>query len=455
MDFLPHDIAALLDQFARAGGGGSSSGGSSGGSGDGGGIEFVFGYAPMHFVGAILARAVKKAPTLAIPIQVIGWIIAVVYAIFWINFWPIIGWLVAIAALAGMPAGLYGWFGKLKQSKLVQSRLKIAAMNDPAWDEQKLTDFAKQVFIRYQQDWTNQDTNAMQTYMTPRYHHHAALLIYNLKLLGRINYVQDVTIDHAAIVEANDDTDNSKDNFTIGFTARAKDSIVELATSQELFKDNNAFTEYWHFVRSDSVWLLDGISQATANRMFAKTDIEAFADQNGYYYSQDMGWLFIPKRGQLFGGAQFGKSDINNHVVGLYNNQLLVQLYSYIKDPQNNTKPMVIAQVNVPKQYGNIIVRRNKLIQAPIMFGNLKRVETEWTKFNKKYEVFATAPEQATSFELLNPTFMEQLEALPFEVNIEVVDNVIYLYTNERGSTVETYQTMYDLVNKAFKEMRL
>ncbi|RYC73156.1 hypothetical protein G112A_00396 [Candidatus Nanosynsacchari sp. TM7_G1_3_12Alb] len=50
---------------------------------------------------------------------------------------------------------------------------------------------------------------------------------------------------------------------------------------------------------------------------------------------------------------------------------------------------------------------------------------------------------------------MEQLVALGFEVSIEVVDNVIYLYTEERGTDVAIYQTMYDLVQKAFKEMRL
>ena len=49
---------------------------------------------------------------------------------------------------------------------------------------------------------------------------------------------------------------------------------------------------------------------------------------------------------------------------------------------------------------------------------------------------------------------MEQLEALPFEVSIEVVDNVIYLYTNELTATIEIYEAMLDLVNKAFKELR-
>lgn len=449
MDFLPHNLLLPLEWFARGGGGGSGGGGDGGGEG----IIIIVGYLPMHFVGGAFRKWFTKKESLIVPLNIAGWVIAAVYSVLLVAFLGGLGFWIALGALVGMPAGLYGWFGKLKQSKLVKGKLQTAAANDAAWDEQKLTEYATSVFMRYQQDWSKGDADAMRAYMTPSYQYHAALLVYTLQLMGRKNIMDNVQVMDAAIININDATNNSEDTFTIGFTATAHDQLRDAQTDEALFTDNGTFTEYWRFVRNNDSWLLDGITQLTASVLTDNVSLKAFAEQNGYYYSQDMGWLFIPKRGQLFGGAKFGTSDINNHVVGLYNNQLLVQLYSYIKDPKNSTKPFVIAQVNVPRQYGNIIVRRNKLVQMPIM--GLQRVQTEWTQFNKKYEVFASAPEQATSFELLNPTYMEQLEALPFEVNIEVVDNVIYLYTNERGSTAEAYQTMLDLVNKAFKEMRL
>lgn len=447
MDFLPHNLLLPLEWFARGGGGGSSSGG-----GDGGGIIVLLGYVPMHFVGAKLRKRFLKNESLIIPFNIAGWVLAVIYAALWIAVWDGIGFWIALGALAGMPAGLYGWFGKIKQSKLVKGKLQAAAVNDSAWNEQQLTEYAKSVFLRYQQDWSSLNTASIQTYTTPAYHHHASLLLYILQLMGRRDVMENVQIMDAAIMDISDSPDNSQDSFMIGMTASAHDQLVQ-NDGTVLYTENSNFTEYWTFKRSGNTWLLDRIQQATASLSTANAELSSLAAQNGYYFSPDMGWLFIPKRGQLFGGAKFGTADINNHVVGLYNNQLLVQLYSYIKEPKNNTKPYVIAQVNVPKQYGNIIVRRNKLVQMPIL--GLQRVQTEWTQFNKKYEVFASAPEQATSFELLNPTYMEQLEALPFEVNIEVVDNVIYLYTNERGSSADTYQTMLDLVNKAFREMRL
>ena len=142
----------------------------------------------------------------------------------------------------------------------------------------------------------------------------------------------------------------------------------------------------------------------------------------------------------------------------MYNNQLLVQLYSFIEkyDPSgNSSKPMVIAQVSVPKNYGQIVVRRKKNFGIFSKPRGLEEVKTEWIEFNGKYEVFAAAPEQVTSFELLNPTYMEKLAALPFDVNIEVVDNVIYLYSPEAKTDVDTYETMLGLVNDAFRELRL
>ena len=264
--------------------------------------------------------------------------------------------------------------------------------------------------------------------------------------------MSNINISDVEVVDMLDSADNSQDTVTIGFSVSAKDLLIDNSTGETLFTDNSQFTEYWRFRRHGNDWLLDGIDQATANPAMYNAQIDQFARQNNYCYSADMGWLFIPKRGQLFGGAQFGVSDINNHVVGLYNESLLVQLYTYQR--ANDVSSVVIAQINVPKEYGQIIVRRKKKLRFGGIRG-LEKVEMEWGQFNKQYEVYASNTDQAASFELLNPTYMEQLVALGFEVSIEVVDNVIYLYTEERGTDVAIYQTMYDLVQKAFKEMRL
>ncbi|MFC2317420.1 MAG: TIM44-like domain-containing protein [Candidatus Saccharimonas sp.] len=445
-------ISAALELFARAGGGGSG-----GGGGDGDGISFLalIGYVPAHGLGAFLRRKLpSESGAASLLAHVITWPLAIIWAIacFAMFGGGFFGFIVALGAIIGAPAGLFNWFSEvLKQSADVKRRLKRAAANDPMWDEAQLVDFAKQAFMRYQYDWSRQDTESMKQYMTEGYHYHASLFIYTLQLMQRTNTMEDIVIDEAVVMQVHDDQNDANDRVTIGITARAKDTLINTAANAAIFTDNSSFTEYWTFARSGSTWLLADIGQATADMDAYNNELAAFAARNKYCYSVDMGWLFIPERGQLFGQAKFGVSDINNHAVGLYKESLLVQLYTYAAF--NGAQPRVIAQVNVPKTYGNIIVHRKQ--SSNINTRGLERIETEWIQFNQQYEVYASNAEQATSFELLNPTYMEQLAALPFAVTIEVVDNVIYLYTDERGTDVATYGIMLDLVHKAFKELRL
>lgn len=442
-------VFSFLERFAAAGGGGSGSGDS------GGGIEVLFGYIPMHAVGHFLRRRANYTTPVPLYLQSIGWVVCIAYCIFLVNFFGSFGVLISIGAIAGMGAGLYGWFGKLKQSAHTKQKLETAATADRAWDETTLKTHATDIFMRYQQDWANFNFKNIQGYMTQRYYSHASLLLYALQQAGRRNVMDAVQIQQSEIVTAHDDANDSNDTFTMGFTAVANDQLVRTSDQTPLFTNMRSFTEYWQFVRSDtSTWLLDGISQATESKLTLNLGLQTFAEQHGYYYSLDMGWLLIPERGQLFSEAKFGTSDINNHVIGLYKQSMLVQLYTYIPTPSSISKSYLIAQVNVPRNYGTIVVRRKKTLQIGGIKG-LEKVEMEWIDFNTKYEVFASAPEQATSFELLSPTYMERLQKASFEVNIEVVDNVVYLYTPEAKTSADSYSEMLDLLETAFQEMRL
>ena len=475
----------VIAEFARGGGGGSGGGG--GGSGGGGGDGIfglaLVGYVPMHATGSVVARIKKRKVEWEIA-SIVAWVICAVFAATLIGVGTLLGGglgffyglIMAAGAPLGMGAGLYGWFGKLRQSKKTKAALTLAAQHDSAWNEDSLIAHAKDVFMKYQSDWMNYDTESMKTYMTPAYFYHASLMVTALKLAARKDMMSEVVISDAAVVDMTDDADDSKDAAVIGISARANDELIDTRANGRLFVDKTPFTEYYRFRRSGDAWLLDGIQEATESRWMINPSLEAFAQANNFCFSPDWGWLLLPQRGQLFGKAKFGTSDINNHVIGVYNN-CLVQIYTYIPNPQNNsTKNYVIAQANVPKTYGDIVVRRKKFLSV---FGirGLKKVSMEWREFNDKYDVYASDVEQATSFELLHPAFMEKLEALPFEVNIEVVDNVVYLYADEPRQAIvapstlsglnrpigknnsmddaERYATMLSILREAFKQMKL
>jgi hypothetical protein len=273
------------------------------------------------------------------------------------------------------------------------------------------------------------------------------------------------------ITEVDDQPDDNHDSFVAGFTAKAHDTLVDTNANQVIATNPSEFTEFWRFQRAGNSWQLDGIQPATANEWTRNVALENFAASNGLYYSLDWGWLLLPRRGQLFAGGAFGKSDINNHCIGwteTVHDKILTQIYTYTVNPMQYANAYLIAQATLPRDYGDIVVRRKKgLFQFKIK--GLKEVSTEWNDFNKMYQVLATSPEQATSLELLNPKYMEQLAAVPFEINIEVIDNVVYLYAPISGlktrkadeaahqsqDMANKYQTVLQLLRAAFKEMKM
>lgn len=450
MIFDFNQISGVVDIFARGGGGGSSSGG---GGGDGG-ILFIFGYLPTHFVGAFFRKKMYNP---------IGGILTAVITIGYAAFLLIFGWvgiIIAIAALVGGLAGFFGWFsaiGKfLNLSKKAKQDIVKAAATDAAWDEATMTARVKQVFMQFQKDWSTFNTESMRTYVAQPYEYHVELMLYGLKLRSRRNDMQNITIKQAFPIEVKDADNNAEDRVSYYIEASAQDSIIETidGTETNLFTDLGTFSEIWHMVRNGNTWNLERIEQTTASVMTKQAQLEQFAKQNGLYYSLDWGWLLLPRQGVLFSKGAFGISDINNHVIGLYSN-LLIEIYTYVPVQKDTVKTYTIAQVALPKRYGSIIVEAKESWTNNI-FGSkpsgYNKISLEWPDFNKRYNVYATDIEQVTAFELLHPVYMEKLFSLPFKVSIEVVDNVVYLYSTDQKAD---YATMLSLLKDAFKEMRL
>lgn len=454
MEHISLALALPLDILARAGGGGSSSGGSGDGS-----LLVIIGYLPMHFIGAKLRHYGSNNSNWLL-FQAAGWLLCAIYSILLFGIgiagsFAFLGFMTAVCAVLGTGAGLYNWFSLLRRNKKVDLALKASASADPAWNEASVLDRVNSVFMSYQADWSARNWQAMSAYMTPRYLRHASLMVSALVQARRINDVQNPVISEAVVVDMVDSPDDSEDTFVVIISAKANDRLIDDIDNSLLFTDNKPFMEYWKFKRQGTEWMLDGIEQATAAGWLHDSELQKFAESNGYFYSLDWGWLLIPRRGALFGSSKFGTSDINNHVIGVYNQYYLLQLYSY--SPTNkNLNTYLIAQTNLPKTYGNILVRRKKTFQLFAPRG-LRRISMEWGDFNKKYEVFTSSSEGAVGFELLHPSFMEKLEALPFEVNIEVVDNVVYLYAPQKQTVASAanYSVMLEILREAYKQMKL
>jgi hypothetical protein len=414
-------LSLLVDLFSIAGGGGSGGGGgggggggsfsgggsSSGGSGEGSWIEFVITVLIIIAVFVITTHASAKA----------------------------------IAAV------------QRRRAEMKEKLVRLAAA-DKVWEPGKLETDARDTFTQYQKDWSSFNLDSMKTYMTPEYYQHNLLMMGALKLAARQNDVQRPVVYTAEIMHFEDNLDTDNDIHTVEMAVGVHDVLKDTNDQSILFEKDLSAREFYKFKRSKSKWLFAGIDQATANPAMRNAELKTFAKDNKYFYSIDWGHLLLPRRGQLFASGSFGVSDINNHVIGLYKD-IIIQLYTYLPNPKNAMQNFLIAQTSVPKNYGDIVVQRKKGIFAGRPQG-LRKIKMEWSDFNSRYEVFASDSELATSFELLHPKFMEQLQELSFEINIEVVDNMVYLYTPENGTVnSDHYEQMLAILKAAFKEMRL
>jgi hypothetical protein len=453
-----HDTSSLL-LFSSAGGGGSDSDG-------GGDIIGLIAYIPSHWLASIVKKHFARPVAMAITC-----VSASVFTLVFLSFAFLgtIPFFVGILLIAGLWGGWYAamfdiWDKLKKRTQKADADIATAAQTDSIWNEASLHEAAQTIFMRYQTDWSKLQTNSLSEYMTPSYAQHAYLMMRALFEMKRLNIVENPRIARMDTIAIHDDSDNTKDTFTVMIQADINDRLFDTMLQQNLVVVNKTIAEEWHFTRSpNNTWLLSGITPTTANTNFAVSDIANFASQNGLYYSLDWGTLLVPNRGQLFKNKDaLTSADINNHLIGLWNNRL-IQIYTYRQpDGNGDSKNYFIAQLNVPKNYGGIIIRRKKGFLAGITLKKMKnadgltyeKYEFEWPDFNKRYEVFATDQSRLAAFELLNPGFMTYLYDTGLDVNIEVVDTTVYLYRDQLPDPT-TYPAMLEILSKAFKELQL
>jgi hypothetical protein len=321
----------------------------------------------------------------------------------------------------------------------------------------------------------------MKAYLAPDYLKHMALVLAALKQLDRQNDVRNPVLKQATIFNVDDEAKNDLDNFDVEIKGGAEDCLIRLSDQRLLWRNTSGFTEIWHFDRQGDTWILADIEQQDAESAIEKgyipkaviaaqddlaAKMEKFADANGFYYNADFGWLLLPDRGLLFGASAFGRSDINFHVIGQYN-QALVQFYQYVpypdqkrqlKDyfnsfykPYHQVTSYIVAQTVLPKSYSDIVVQHRSGFGIRFTPRGMRKVSLESADFNKRYTLYAAQPDEINSLELLNPAYMEKLYDLPFVVSMEIVGNNLYLFSTDKKAD---FDSMLGLVKDAFAQMK-
>jgi hypothetical protein len=374
---------------------------------------------------------------------------------------------------------IYALYKRRKMIKQAKTTIEKAQQTDRAWDEDLIKKRVSDVFYAFQKDWSEFNVENMKSYLTDQYLKRMVLEMAVLKNMHRRNEMIDPNLKNVVILEASDSLNNDDDYFLAEITAQAHDKLIDETTGNQLYADSKSFTEYWRFVRNGNIWKLSLISQVTEEEALIEKDISDFSARNNFFYDPDFGWLMMPNRGAIFRKTNFKRSDINNHVIGYFRDKI-VEFYTYIPVPGNNGssgtfkwgkgevplsnflggdqqysigyKNYVVAQAILPINYRDILIKKKHWLFNFSPRG-LRRIHTESNDFERKFCLWADPSDQVSSFELLAPNFMEKIYALPFELNIEVVDNVLYFYVKSRKEI--SYDKLLEILSWAFDEMKM
>ena len=413
-------ISVVIALFGFAGGGGSSSGGGGGGSSSGGSSS----YSSSSSSGDSDCEGVEC---------VVGFAFVVVV-------------MVVIALISNSST----------KKSLEKSRKKRQLANNSTPQEQQIHAESERIFRAYQEDWSSFNTANIATYTTPRYNNHVLLMLELLRDLHRINKVSSLTVDVVYLKTPVSDSTELPARVDVEFEFGGLDEVLDAHTKKVLYSNRAvAATETWNFIYDGNTLKLDGISQPTESHSHLIRSLAEFSSQYNLYYSPDWGRYALPSRGLIFSNSSMASSDVNNHIIGKWDN-LLTQLYTYSAIPGDPSTYYLVGQITLPKSYLGVIVksRRQNLKVMKRLDKSYDKFELEWPEFNKRYEVYAASADALPAFELLNPKFMEYIYSKNPNLSLEVADNTIYIFANIKSVTEQDYADLLDVLTAAHKELK-
>ena len=132
---------------------------------------------------------------------------------------------------------------------------------DPAFSEQQFEDLASTAFFKIQEAWSKRDMNIAKAFISPTLFGRFESQLSGFRSEGKINKMDKLAVGSVELVEAVHD--GGFDYITVKINASAADYIIDQKTQKMISgsQEPQPFTEYWTFLRSDSVKTKSGGEQ--------------------------------------------------------------------------------------------------------------------------------------------------------------------------------------------------
>jgi len=248
-----------FEAYARSGGGQNYTGHSSGGGGGGGG-------GGDGLIGMLFVLIFSKLP---LPVK-LALIIIIIVVIARQSKRKKLGAAAGSSPIDSVIDAMSGGGGASKPfisvstaSAAVNISQQIADLKarDPAFSEQQFEDLASTAFFKVQEAWTKRDMNIAKAFISPTLFGRFESQLSGFKSEGKINKMDKLAVGSVELAEAVHD--GAFDYVTAKIEASAADYIVDQKTGKVLSgsQEPQPFTEYWTFLRSDSVKTKSGGDQ--------------------------------------------------------------------------------------------------------------------------------------------------------------------------------------------------
>jgi hypothetical protein len=166
--------------------------------------------------------------------------------------------------------GVMAYRGIMKgfAKRAARSVLRKAASRDQAWNQDKLKQRAKHVFLQLQQHWSANDVDGARQFLHADYQDLFLSELQGFIGRGERNDISQVQVRSVDIVLAKDFQDDDQDVFVAQISGQMNDVVMGAnggVIRTQGSRENNpsrSINEFWTFQRSGEDWLLANISQS-------------------------------------------------------------------------------------------------------------------------------------------------------------------------------------------------
>jgi hypothetical protein len=176
------------------------------------------------------------------------------------------GLITILVALIALPVTIFSYIVRKSIIKFRNSGsekiLKKAGEEDAIWNEPKMLEHTKKVFLKMQQAWMNRNLDDMKSEISDGLYEKYKVQLDAMKANFEMNMLDGISINTVKIIGIEDYKDDERDKYAALVEGRMTDYTINEyvgKVSKNTNIEEEPFADIYYFIRRGDVWILDEI----------------------------------------------------------------------------------------------------------------------------------------------------------------------------------------------------